>query len=123
MAASVPASVASRPFCEECGYWCVGKPELFTLPAVLAEPLVQAVRDDNPSRVAELRANPPPYDKSGLVGVALHACPGCDLRFATLTHRFVKGKETKVKVLGKLLHISPGVAAAMGDTSIPGAGT
>ena len=53
--------------------------------------------------------------------MALHACPGCDLRFATLTHRFVKGKETKVKVLGKLLHISPGVAAAMGDTSIPGA--
>ena len=63
----------------------MSKPDLFTLPGVLAAPLVQAVRDDNPARVAELRANPPPYDKSGLVGVALHACPGCDLRFADVS--------------------------------------
>jgi hypothetical protein len=73
---------------------------------------------DNPARVAELRANPPPYDKSGLVGVALQACPGCDLRFATMTHRFVKGKETRAKVLATLLRLSPEVAAAMGDKTI-----
>ena len=74
-AAAVPASIAGRPFCEECGYWCDQQPELFTLPAASAAPLVQAVREDNPSRVAELRANPPPYDKSGLVGVCSTPAP------------------------------------------------
>ena len=49
----------------------------------------------------------------------LHACPGCDLRFATITHRFVKGKETKVKGLLKQVCISPEVDAAMRNAPQP----
>jgi hypothetical protein len=119
MAAVVPVAVASRPFCEECGYWCEKRPELFTLPGVSAAPLVQAIREDNPARVAELRANPPPYDAAGLVGVSLHNCPGCDLSFADVSHRVVKGKEMKVRNLLSQLRVSPEVVAAMRNAPVP----
>ncbi len=119
MAATWPAGVASRPFCEECGYWCEKQPDLFTLPGASAAPLVQAIRDDNPSRVAELRANPPPYDQSGLVGVSLHTCPGCDLSFADVSHWVAKGKEMKVTNLLSQLRVSPEVVAAMRNAPVP----
>jgi hypothetical protein len=119
MAAVVPVAVASRPFCEECGYWSDKQPDLFTLPGASAAPLVQAIRDDNPSRVAELRANPPPYDESGLVGVSLHNCPGCDLSFADVSHRVAKGKEMKVTNLLSQLRVSPELVAAMRNAPVP----
>jgi hypothetical protein len=117
-AAALPRATASRPFCEECGYWCEKKPDLFTLPGASAAPLVQAIRDDNASRVAELRANPPPYDESGLVGVSLHTCPGCDLSFADASHRVVKGKEMKVTNLLSQHRVSPEVLAAMRNAPV-----
>ncbi len=113
MAAVIPTGIAGQPFCEECGYWCEKQPDLFALPGATAAPLVEAVRADSPARVAELRANPPPYDESGLVGVTLHACPGCDQSFADVSHRLSTGKETRVIHLLKLHRISPEMATAM----------
>jgi hypothetical protein len=97
MASMAPAARAAEPFCEECGYWCAKQPDLFSLPAASAVSLVQAVAEDNPAAVAALRANPPPDDGSGLVGVTLLACPGCDQCFADISQRFVKGKEDQIQ--------------------------
>jgi hypothetical protein len=111
--AMIPAQRASEPFCEDCGYWCAMEPDLFTLPAASAAALVEAVRDNNPSRIAELRANPPADDGSGLAGVSLRACPNCDQSFADISHRFVSGKETKMKTLLEHYRVSPEMAAAL----------
>jgi hypothetical protein len=121
VAAALPASRAGQPFCEECGYWCVKQPDLFTLPGVSAAPLAEAIREDNPARVMELRASPPPYDQTGLVGVTLHACPGCDQSFAEVSHRVSSGNQTKVVNLLKLHRVSPEMAAAFRATP-PSAG-
>jgi hypothetical protein len=110
-AAALPSSRAAEPFCEECGDWCAKQPDLFALPGASAGPLVQAIREDNASRVAELRADPPPADQTGLVGVTLHACPGCDQSFADVSHRVSSGKETKVIGLLKQHRVSPEMAA------------
>jgi hypothetical protein len=112
-AAAIPASRAAEPFCEDCGYWCEKQPDLFTLPGASAASLVEAVRADDPARVVELRSNPPPYDESGLVGVTLHACPGCDLSFADISHRVSTGKDTKITSLLKRHRISPEMVAAV----------
>jgi hypothetical protein len=112
VAAALPASRASQPFCEECGFWCAKQPDLFTLPGVSAAPLAEAIREDNPSRVMELRANPPPYDQTGLVGVTLHACPGCDQSFADVSHRISSGNQTKVVNLLNRHRVSPEIASA-----------
>jgi hypothetical protein len=113
IAAVIPASSASAPFCEECGYWCQKQPDLLSLPAAAAAPLVEAVREDNPSRIEELRSAPRVADASGIVTASLHACPGCDQCFADVSHQFVKGKETKVKGLLKQLRVSPEVVDAI----------
>jgi hypothetical protein len=116
MAAMLPAIYASQPFCEECGYWCEKQANLLTLPAARGVPLVEAVGQDNPSRAAELRANPPPYDQSGMVAVSLHACPGCDQSFAEVTHHVTKGKETKVMHLLRMHRVSPEMVAVIRGT-------
>jgi hypothetical protein len=122
VAAALPASRAGQPFCEDCGYWCTKQPDLFTLPGVSAAPLAEAIREDNSSRVMELRANPPPYDQTGVVGVTLHACPGCDQSFADISHRVSSGNQAKVVNLLKLHRVSPEMAAAFRATSpTPGA--
>lgn len=123
VAASVPTAIASRPYCEDCGYWCDKPTDLVTLPAATSEAMLQALRDDNPGRVAELRTNPPPFDESGFLDITLHNCPGCDLCFANVTRRFTKKKETKFIPLLKMCRISPRAAAALrGTPTTPGAG-
>jgi hypothetical protein len=113
MASVIPAGRAAEPFCEDCGYWCAKEPDLFVLPAASTGPLVEAIREDNPARVTALRANPPPDNGLGLAGVTLLACPGCDQSFADVSHRFVKGKETKITNLLKQHRVSTEMAAAM----------
>ncbi len=117
VAASVPTAIASRPYCEDCGYWCDRPTDLVTLPAAVSEPLLQALRDDHPARVAELRSNPPPFDETGFLDIALHNCPGCDLCFANVTRRYTKKKETKFVPLVKMCRISPEAAAALRSTT------
>jgi hypothetical protein len=114
-ASAIPTLRASQPFCEDCGYWCVTQSDLLSLPAASADSLVQAVVEDNPSRIAALRANPPADQSPGVVNVTLLACPGCDQSFADISHRFVKGKETKVKTLLKQHRVSPAMVAAVRD--------
>ena len=60
-----------------------------------------------------MRAIPPSDDGSGLVGVTLHSCPGCDLSFADVSHRVVKGKEARVISLLKKYRVSPQMAELM----------
>ena len=79
VAAITPRERASAPFCEDCGYWCEMQPDLLVLPGAAATPLVDAVRDNNPSRITALRESPPADDGSGLVG----ADPPCLPRVAT----------------------------------------
>ncbi len=117
VAASVPGAVASRAYCEDCGYWCDKPTDLITLPAAVSEDMLQALREDHPARVAELRSNPPPFDESGFLDIALHNCPGCDLCFANVTRRFTKKKETKFIPVVKMLRISPEAAAALRGTT------
>ncbi len=114
--ASLPGAVASRPYCESCGYWCDKATDLITLPAAVAEPFVRALSEDNPAQAADLRFNPPPYDDSGFLDIVLHNCPGCDLCFASVTRRFMKKKETKLIPLLKMCRISPEMAAALRAT-------
>jgi hypothetical protein len=116
VAAIAPASVASRAYCEDCGYWCDKATDLITLPAAIADPMVLALREDNPALVAELRSNPPPYDESGFLDIVLHNCPGCEVCFANVTRRFMKKKETKFIPLLKACRISPEAAAALRGT-------
>jgi hypothetical protein len=113
MASTIPRARAIEPFCEDCGYWCEKQPDLLVMPGVSSAELVEAVREDNPSRIAALRVNPPADDGSGLVGATLHACPACDQSFADVSHRIAKGKETIVKVLLKQHRVSPEVAEAI----------
>jgi hypothetical protein len=113
MAAGIPWDRAAAPFCEECGYWCENQPDLLALPASSAESLIQAVQENNPSRLAALCASPPVDTGTGLVTVTLHACPNCDQSFADVSRRTVKGKETKVKVLVKRHRVSPEMVQAI----------
>ncbi len=119
MAAGIPMERAAAPFCEECGYWCVKQPDLFALPAASAESLIQAVRENNPVRIAALRATPPNNSGASTVGATLHACPGCDQSFADVSRRTVNGKNVKVKVLLKQHRVAPEVVEAIRTT--PGA--
>jgi hypothetical protein len=112
-AMEIPTRRAAAPFCEDCGAWCEKQPDLFTLPAASAVPLIEAIRADDPARVAELRADPPPYDESGLVGVTLDTCPGCDQSFADASLRVSTGKKLKITGLLKQQRISPEMAKAM----------
>jgi hypothetical protein len=113
MAAGIPMDRAAAPFCEECGYWCEKQPDLVALPAASAESLLQAVEENNPSRLAALRATPPIDTGSGLVTVTLHACPNCDQSFADVFRRTIKGKETKLKALLKKHRVSPEMVQAI----------
>jgi hypothetical protein len=119
IASVTPAERAKKPFCEDCGYWCVDQPDLFALPAAAAAPLVEAVQENNPARIEALRASPLVNDGSGLVGATLHCCPGCDQSFADVSHRLVNGKEMKLKVLLKQHRVSPEVVEAMRTAPAP----
>jgi hypothetical protein len=112
--ASVCATArAAEPFCEDCGYWCETQPHLFALPGTSAADLVEAVRENDHARIAALRASPFVDNGSGTVAATLHACPGCDQSFADVLHRFLKGKETKEKILLKQHRVSPEVVEAI----------
>ncbi len=113
IASVIPAGRTAAPFCEDCGYWCDEHTDLFALPGDSAAPLVEAVRDNNPSRIAALRAGPLADNGSGHVSATLHACPGCDQSFADISHRIKKGKEMKINVLLKKHRVSPEVVAAI----------
>ena len=119
IASVTPRRAAKKPFCEDCGYWCVNQPDLFALPAAAAAPLVEAIQENNPSRIAALRASPLVNDGSGLVGATLHCCPGCDQSFADVSHRLVNGKEMKLKVLLKQHRVSPEVVEAVRFAPLP----
>jgi uncharacterized membrane protein (Fun14 family) len=110
---------AAAPSCEDCGYWCVKQPDLFFLPGASAAALVEAVRDDNASRIAALRSTRFVDDGSGFVSATLHACPGCDQSFADISQRVVKGKETKVKSLLNRHRVSPEVVDAIRNAPVP----
>ncbi|MHB1557518.1 MAG: hypothetical protein ACYC61_08565 [Isosphaeraceae bacterium] len=120
VAASVPGAIASRAYCEDCGYWCDKPTDRITMPAAASEAMLQALREDHPARVAELLSNPPPLDESGFLDIALHNCPGCDLCFANATRRFAKKKETKVVLVMRMHRISPEAAAALRGPMIAG---
>jgi hypothetical protein len=113
IASIAAATRAGKPFCEECGYWCEDQTDLLTLPAASAVPVVDAIRDDSPSRVAALRGDPPVDDGAGIVAVSLSACPGCDQSFANVVHRIKKKKEMKEKSLLARHRVSPEVASAI----------
>lgn len=109
IASVIAAARAGEPFCEECGYWCERHPDLFAIPATAADALVQAVRESDHSHITRLRTGPLPDNGAGTVGATLHSCPSCDQSFADVSHRFARGKETKVKVLLKQHRVSPEV--------------
>ena len=95
------------------------EPDLFALPGAAAASLVEAVRENDHSRIATLRTSPVVDNGSGSVGATLHACPGCDQSFADVSHRFVKGKETKVTVLLKQHRVSPEVVEVIRSELTP----
>jgi hypothetical protein len=109
IASAMASARAGEPFCEDCGYWCEKQANVFALPAGVAAPLVQAVQENDHAHIAHLRTSTVADGGPGTVGASLYACPNCDQSFADVSHRFVKGKETKVKVLLKQHRVSPEV--------------
>jgi hypothetical protein len=120
IASVIAAERAARPFCEDCGYWCEKHADLFAIPATAADSLVQAVRESDHSQIARLRSSPLPDSGSSTVGATLHSCPACDQSFADVSHRIVKKKETKVKVLLKQHRVSPEVVDIIRSGPHPG---
>jgi hypothetical protein len=119
IASYLAAERAGRPFCEDCGYWCEIHSALLTLGGSSGAPLVEAIREDNPSRIPALRAAPWVDDGSGTVDVSLTDCPACDLSFADVKHLVKKGKDTKALSLLTRFRVSPEVAGAIRGTPEP----
>jgi|GEM_PF-5160017 len=102
------AKAAGKPYCEDCGYWCLHQPDVLVLPVDQGQLLLSALREDN-SELARSAIDQSSTDEgTGHVGVSLHACPNCDLCFADVSQRAPHGKsEMKVTQLAQLLRISP----------------
>ncbi len=117
--AAMASAAASKPYCEDCGYWCHFQPDLLVLPGVLSEPLVKAVSEDNLEETKAVINKIEVNDGTGLVGVSLHSCPHCEQSFADISHRVKRGNAMKIIPLTKQLRVSPEMANVIKAVEIP----